>query len=188
MSRVVPCATPIPGCVLIKGDVIEDGRGEFTKVFESTAFGPEGALVVEEQFWTVSNQDVLRGMHFQIPPKDHAKLVFAAQGEVIDVVLDLRRGSPAFGRAHSIVLSKANRQALLIPSGVAHGFLVTRGPAVLVYSTTSGYSPKHDKGVHWASIGFDWPCPKPAVSDRDHSFPPLDKFSTPFAFDGGGAA
>jgi len=176
-------STTIPGCYLIEGSSTEDVRGRFTKVFQSNAIDAAVECQLREQFWTLSHANVLRGMHFQIPPRDHAKLVFAAEGEVLDVVIDLRRGSPAFGRVFSAVLSAENSRALWIPRGLAHGFYVTKAPAILVYSVTAEYSSEHDQGVHWNSIGFSWPSPNPLTSVRDQSFVPFEQFDSPFVFD-----
>src|SRR5581483_7390979 len=135
-----------------------------------------------EEYYTVSHVRVLRGLHFQVPPHDHAKLVYCAAGRVLDVALDLRVGSPAFGRHVRAELSAADGNALYLPPGLAHGFYVLEAPALMVYNQTSVYAREHDAGVRWDSAGIPWPDADPILSDRDRSFPALADFRTPFVF------
>jgi dTDP-4-dehydrorhamnose 3,5-epimerase len=124
-------------------------------------------------------------MHFQLPPHDHYKLVVCLAGGVLDVVLDLRRGSPAYGKFESFELTGRSPQLLLIPPGLAHGFCVTEAPATMYYKVTTAYSPAHDSGVRWNSIGFEWPVNDPLVSARDAALPALADFQSPFVYSPG---
>ncbi len=179
--------TTIPGCFEVEYIARLDTRGSFVKTFQSTAFrelGLESSFT--ESFFSVSQQNVLRGMHFQLPPADGAKLVNCLQGEVLDVALDLRVGSPAFGRFATFKLTSERPTAAYIPRGVAHGFLATVGPATLCYSVSSEYDPALDAGIVWNSFGLDWPIAGPGetplLSDRDRNFPTLAAFDSPFRF------
>ena len=173
----------IPGCYEIGFASRTDARGCFVKTFHTTAFrelGLESGF--SEGFYSVSHQKVLRGMHFQLPPMDGAKLVYCLQGSILDVALDLRVGSPSYGQFTIIELSSANPTAAYLPRGVAHGFLSLSEPSVVVYQVSSEYDSNFDTGVRWDSFGFDWPEASPTVSERDSKLPRLDDFLSPFRF------
>lgn len=119
-------------------------------------------------------------MHFQIPPADHEKLVSVSYGAVMDVVLDIRKGSPTYGKAESVVLSAANHYALYIPKGFAHGFKSLKNGTIMNYLVATTHSPEHDRAIHWDSIGFDWGIEKPVISKRDKEALPLNIFKSPF--------
>lgn len=181
MFAVTPSA--LPGCVALQPRVLADARGRFVKTFHAEAFralGLETAFV--EQYYSHSQAGVVRGMHFQRPPAQHAKLVYCTAGEVFDVVLDLRVGSPTYGQAATFTLSAEQGNALYIPAGLAHGFCALV-EATLVYNVTSVYAPEQDDGVRWDSIGVDWPVAAPLVSPRDALFPALADFASPFNYD-----
>ncbi|MEI8631931.1 dTDP-4-dehydrorhamnose 3,5-epimerase [Vibrio sp. PP-XX7] len=95
-------------------------------------------------------------MHFQIPPYDHAKLVYVTDGEILDVAVDIRKNSLTFGQYFSTVLSNENAKSLYIAKGFAHGFLTLSESATVVYMTTTVHAPKYDRGIRWDSFGFDW--------------------------------
>jgi dTDP-4-dehydrorhamnose 3,5-epimerase len=176
--------TGLPGCLLLQPRVLDDARGRFVKTFHADAFralGLEAGFV--EQYYSHSHRGVVRGMHFQRPPAEHAKLVYCVHGEVFDVVLDLRAGSPTYGQARSFTLSAEQGNALYVPAGMAHGFCATSELATLVYNVTSVYAPEHDDGVRWDSIGVEWPVTSPLVSPRDAAFVALADFQSPFTHD-----
>lgn len=173
----------IPGCFEIEYTTRADDRGRFVKSYQATAFAELGLEAsFSESFYSTSSTGVLRGMHFQLPPSDGAKLVCCVQGEVLDVALDLRVGSPAFGKAVTFTLSAERDCATYIPRGVAHGFLTLRGTATLIYHVSSEYDPASDTGILWSSFGVDWPHPNPQLSPRDRQLPPMSKFVSPFRF------
>ena len=175
--------TAIPGLLVIRPHVMRDARGSFAKTFVAEVFAEAGlATRFSEEYYTSSLCGVLRGMHFQLPPNDHDKTVSCVNGEVFDVVLDLRTGSPAFGTVAAFELSGADANSLYIPAGCAHGFCATSDDAVLAYGVTSAYSSDDDAGVLWSSIPVDWPCSNPVVSERDASLPTLVDFASPFTF------
>lgn len=176
-------STSIPGCFAITFNAFQDSRGSFVKTFRATSFrelGLESAFT--EGFYSTSAEGVLRGMHFQLPPADGAKLIYVLWGEVLDVAVDLRVGSPTFGKYTTFELSAEKPTAAYIPRGVAHGFLATRGPATLVYNVSSEYDAQLDAGIRWDSFGLDWPVRNPQTSARDTGFPALSDFESPFHF------
>lgn len=174
-------AEPLPGTLLLKPKVFEDHRGDFVKTFQDEAFRELGIQFrATEEFFSTSRKGVLRGMHFQVPPRDHAKLVYCVRGRVLDVLLDLRKSSPSYGRSIGIELSRGNHLQFLIPAGLAHGFLALDDDSVMIYKTTASHSPAHDAGVRWDSFGFDWGSDRPITSSRDDSFPAFREFVSPF--------
>jgi dTDP-4-dehydrorhamnose 3,5-epimerase len=174
-------STSIPGVLSIRGDGRSDDRGCLQKYFERANFAERGLCVdFAEDLCTVSRRGVLRGMHFQIPPAAQAKVVCCVAGKVLDVVLDLRVGSPAYGTCLAVELVGGSAQALYLPEGVAHGFVVRSEEAVLTYKLSRPFVPECEAGVHWASFGFSWPWPDPVVSPRDHGLPGWPGFRSPF--------
>lgn len=174
----------IPGCFAVRPRVFADHRGAFVKMFPAPQFEEFGLCTDwQEELWSTSRGGILRGMHFQLPPAHHAKLVYCVAGEILDVVVDLRRGSPTFGEHRSLTLSSGNGVGLYVPSGCAHGFLSMRDESTVLYKITSVHSPEHDAGIAWDSFGFDWPVGDPLMSDRDRRHPPLSEFDSPFIFD-----
>lgn len=173
----------IDGCFEVQPRVFSDARGRFVKVFHRVAFGDLGlATDFAEEYYSVSQCGVIRGMHFQTPPADHVKLVYCVQGEVFDVVLDLRVGSPTYGKTATFQLSAEQGNYVYIPSGMAHGFCATSETATLVYKVTSVYAPANDTGVRWDSIGVEWPAEAPLVSDRDAGLVSFADFVSPFVY------
>jgi dTDP-4-dehydrorhamnose 3,5-epimerase len=179
---VVP--TRLPGCVELRPAVHRDARGSFVKVFHAEHFRALGLPTDwREEYWSESAAGVLRGLHFQTPPHAHDKLVYCTRGAVLDIALDLRRGSPTEGQHAQVELSARQGNALFLPAGTAHGFWVSDGPAVLVYKVTTTWAPEHDTGVRWDSAGIPWPDRAPLVSERDAALPRLADFASPFTFD-----
>ncbi len=173
----------IPGCYEIAPKVIEDDRGIFIKTYHQEAFRTINLCTDwQEEYYSVSRHGVLRGLHFQTPPQDHNKLVYCSEGNIVDAVLDLRQGSPTFGRHFLVELCAEKRNMLYIPKGLAHGFYVTSDRATMHYKVSSLYAPKHDMGIRWDSAGISWPDRNPSISPRDLSFPLLKDFKSPFHF------
>jgi len=181
MFELVP--TKVPGCIQINARKRQDSRGYFVKTYHRSLFHEHGlSTEFREEYYSSSNSGCLRGMHFQLPPHDHDKLVYCTTGTVLDVVVDLRRGSPTYGQAECMTLSGESGTMLFIPKGLAHGFYVLSGPSSMVYNVTTEYAPSHDTGIHWRSIPFDWPNLSPVTSERDSSFQPLNEFDSPFTY------
>lgn len=181
MFDLKPCT--LFGCFELQYNVYEDARGRFTKVFHQQAFAAQGLETnFNEEYYSVSFKHVIRGLHFQLPPEDHVKLVYCVAGSVIDVVLDLRVGSPTYGQHALVELSAAKGNSIYIPKGIAHGFCVLSDQAVMVYKASTVYSPEHDAGVLWNSAGIPWPTEQAVLSKRDESFPSLNQFHSPFNY------
>ena len=174
----------LPGCFVVQFPVANDERGGFVKTIQRSVFeahGLEGDF--KECFYSTSNDRVLRGMHFQLPPSDHAKLVYCTAGAIYDMTLDLRVGSPTFGQHEVYELSSGASNAVYLPRGIAHGFMVREAPAVMVYHVTSEHDPARDAGIHWNSFGAAWPYDNPTISARDDAFVSLQGFESPFRFE-----
>lgn len=175
--------TALAGVYIVHQDLFEDERGTFTKIFNSDVFDAAGLTAnFRESYYSVSKKDVIRGMHFQIPPNDHTKLVYVTNGVITDVVLDIRKGSPTYGQFISIELSAENRKMTYIPPGFAHGFLSLQDGTSVTYLQTTVHSPDHDRGVHVNSFNMAWAVAAPIMSQRDQSFPSLKDFQTPFHY------
>ena len=173
--------TLLEGCFEIKPITFLDQRGTFTKIFHKKEFKRLGLNSEwKEDYYTYSKKDVIRGMHLQLPPSDHFKLVHCLYGEVLDVLLDLRSSSPSFGKIHSLKLSSKKKNGIYICKGIAHGFLSLTEKSLLTYKVSSAHSPKHDAGVTWNSFGFEWPVKNPIISDRDKTLQELKNFNSPF--------
>jgi dTDP-4-dehydrorhamnose 3,5-epimerase len=174
-------ATKLDGMFVLRPDVFRDQRGVFVKTYQQRIFADLGiSFIPAEEFFSVSERDVIRGMHFQVPPADHAKVVYCLSGSILDVVVDLRKSSNTYGQCWSGDVNDANRELVFIPPGCAHGFLSRSASAVVVYLTSAAHSPNHDCGIRWNSFGFEWPCVKPIMSERDRNFPTLEEFNSPF--------
>src|ERR1035437_6763131 len=138
---------PFPGTFLIQPKVFADNRGDFVKTFHEPLFLELGIQFMPvEEFFSTSHKNVLRGMHFQMPPHDHDKLVYCIRGRVLDVLVDLRKTSPCFRRCASAELSAVNHHLSFIPKGVAHGFLSLDDDSLMVYKTSTFHAPEHDAG------------------------------------------
>jgi len=175
--------TEIPGCYEVQPRLFKDDRGVFVKTFHAEEFRSLGLCADwKEQYYSTSNQGVLRGLHFQLPPHDHAKLVYCVAGSVEDVALDLRVGSPTYGKAIILELSAAKGNMIYLPKGLAHGFCTPNEPATLVYNVGSVYDPAADAGIRWDSVDVNWLVQKPLLSDRDRTFPAFDEFKSPFRY------
>lgn len=174
--------TGLDGVLKLTPMVRPDERGFFVKTFHRSTFLDNGIEAdFPEHFFSRSRKNVVRGMHFQTPPHAQAKVVFCVTGAVQDVVLDLRRSSPTYGKAISETLSSSDWAALYIPEGFAHGFRALEDDTTMAYLVGAEYAPSNDTGVRWDSFGFDWGVEAPTVSDRDQALVALSDFESPFA-------
>lgn len=171
----------IPGLYTVGMNPFEDSRGTFHKILANTPpnFEP---LKFDEIYWSRSEERVARGMHLQVPPHHGRKLVFVTNGEVIDLVVDLRIGSPTFAQVWEKQLNPES-QGVLIPAGCAHGFLVIDAPAVMVYAQEGAYNKECDTGVNLRSLPITRDTEVFELSDRDQNLPALTEFDSPFTFD-----
>lgn len=173
----------LPGYFEIQPRIFKDQRGSFIKTFHRDLFRERGLNIDwVEEYYSVSQKGVLRGMHFQLPPYDHEKLVYCTSGIVFDAVVDLRNGSPTFGQHVSITLSADMANMIYIPKGLAHGFYTLSEAATVMYKVATVYAPEHDTGIRWDSAGISWPSNDPIISDRDRKFIKLNVFKSPFVF------
>ena len=163
--RVTP--TAIPDVLIIEPKVFGDERGFFFESFNACAFAQATGLDVAfvQDNHSKSAKNVLRGLHYQLPPKAQGKLVRVVQGEVFDVAVDLRKGSKTFGHWVGRILSAENKQQLWIPPGLAHGFLTLSNSAEFLYKTTDYYSPEHERSLLWndPALAIDWPLDGPPI-------------------------
>ncbi|MDQ7773538.1 MAG: dTDP-4-dehydrorhamnose 3,5-epimerase [Elusimicrobiales bacterium] len=167
---------PVEGCVLVKPRVFADGRGSAMESFKRSDFvraGIPGDFVQDNH--SRSAKGVLRGLHFQRGAAAQGKLVRCVAGAVLDVGVDIRRGSPTFGKWLARELSADNALMIYFPPGFAHGFLALSDEAGVMYKCTAEYSPADEGGIRWddPGIGIDWGIKKPVLSARDAALPPL---------------
>lgn len=175
--------TKLPGCYELQPKVFRDQRGTFVKTFHKEVFDNYQLNTnFDEEYYSLSHQNVFRGLHFQLPPKEHTKMVYCVQGEVIDTLVDLRVGSPTYGKYETLSLSAEKANVIYIPPGLAHGFFVLSETAIMMYKVSTVYSPEQDTGIHWNSVGIIWPIPHPIVSKRDNEFVALSNFNSPFVY------
>ncbi len=159
----------IPGVLLIEPKVFVDPRGCFLECFQDARYrdaGIDGPFVQDN--YSHSVRGTLRGMHYQIE-HPQAKLVWVMRGEVFDAVIDLRRGSPTFGRSWGTILNDSNRRQLYLPAGLAHGFCVTSDSADVIYKCTDLYYPQHERTIIWndPELAIPWPVAEPLLSPKD---------------------
>jgi dTDP-4-dehydrorhamnose 3,5-epimerase len=175
--------TPLPGCFLVGLPEQKDHRGSFVKLFHEASFRANNLeTFFPESYYSISRRGVLRGLHFQLPPVEHVKLVYCLEGQVLDAVVDLRKGSPTYGQCATFELSGPDAAMLYVPVGMAHGFYVKSESALVLYKVSTTYSPAHDAGILWSSAGIPWPSGSPVLSGRDETFPALADFHSPFIF------
>ena len=173
--------TFIPGVCTIKLNRLDDDRGFFLKNFHGSSFAEHGLRTdFVESYITSSRKNIVRGMHFQRPPHSHAKLVTLISGEMVDVLLDIRKESPTFGKSIAMSVSESEPMAIYIPEGVAHGFLSLKDDTRILYMVTAEYAPGADLGIHWKSFGYTWPVQDATVSARDEALPEYASFRSPF--------
>ena len=177
MKRV---ETDLPGCVVLEPKVFGDERGYFYEAWNAARFAEHGlpADFVQGNV-SSSTRGVLRGLHFQWPTNPQGKLVSVLAGEVYDVAVDVRRGSPTFGRWTAVILSAENKRHFWLPPGFAHGFQALSAQAVFTYLCTAPYDPASDTAVRWddPQLAIDWPIKVPSLSPKDAAAPLLADLS-----------
>ena len=181
-------ALEIPDVVVIEPARHDDSRGFFSELYNRTALQAAGIDIdiVQENFSLSAQQHTVRGLHFQLPPFAQGKLVQVVKGRILDVAVDVRAGSPSYGRHVAVELSRDNWRQLWIPAGFAHGFCTLEPDTEVIYRVTAPYSPEHDSGIRWddPALGIDWPVTAAAaqVSDKDRQLQPLAAFDSPFTY------
>lgn len=173
--------TNLGGVHVIELDIFEDDRGHLVKPFNKNYFTENGLTSdFEENYYSISNKNVIRGMHFQTNESNHAKLVYVTRGSILDVVLDLRKSSMTYGKYFSIELSGENGKAIYLPRGCAHGFLSLEDNTCTVYLQEKERSVERENGIHFNSFGVNWGVESPIVSKRDQELQDLNDFDSPF--------
>ena len=182
--------TDIEGLLIIEPRVFEDGRGYFFESFNSRDFAAAtglGEVDFVQDNESRSSYGVVRGLHFQMPPHTQTKLVRCVRGAVLDVAVDLRVGSPTFGKHVAVELSETNHRQFFIPKGFAHGFSVLSDEAVFQYKCDAYYAPQSDSGIFIMdpSLGIDWRIPydRMILSDKDRHRVALSDFESPFIYE-----
>lgn len=167
-------ALSLSGVKLITPHVFTDDRGFFLETWQAHRYKEAGLPEFVQDNHSHSEQGILRGLHFTIR-KPQAQLVYVSTGEILDVIVDLRNGSPSFGQWSANTLSDDNHKQVFIPAGFAHGFLVTRGAADVHYKVTEFYDQDDEGGLNWAdpNVAIEWPHEMPRISPRDSAFPLL---------------
>lgn len=177
----------IPEIVMIEPKVFQDERGFFMETYrysDFANFGIKKSFVQDNH--SRSERGVLRGLHYQNPPKAQGKLVRAVAGEVLDVAVDIRQGSRTYGRWVGAMLSEENKRMLYIPEGFAHGFLALSNVAEVLYKTTDEYAPESEAGIIWndPKIGINWPIEHPTLAPKDARWPALSEAVNGFVQEG----
>jgi|SRR6056297_2311295 len=178
-------ATSLPGLLLIEPQVFSDDRGWFLESYKNSDFFAHG---IKENFvqdnHSRSIKNVIRGLHYQRHPNAQGKLVRCTKGKILDVAVDLRKGSPSYGEYYSQELSEENKLMLYVPVGFAHGFLTLSDEAEIQYKNTAEYHPASDGGIRFDDkrIGIQWPVPIADVilSEKDNTLPSLDELGKDF--------
>ncbi len=175
----------IPGPLLIQPQVFNDGRGYFLELYKYSDFAAAGIgdHLVQDNY-SKSVKGVLRGLHYQKNPKAQGKLVMCTRGGIFDVAVDIRRGSPHYGKWIGIEITEENRRMLYVPPGFAHGFQVLSETAEILYKCTDEYAPAHDRGIIWNDpvIKVAWPLADPLLSGKDEKHPSLQDADNNFVF------
>ena len=175
----------IPDVILVQPKSFSDDRGFFLESFKESDFVSNGINIKFVQD-NISNSvlGVIRGLHFQKNPVAQAKLVTALKGEIFDVVVDIRKDSPTYGKWISEILSDKDHKLLYVPEGFAHGFCVLSKEAYVCYKVSNEYSPEHERGIIWndPKLNIDWPISKPIVSGDDNKLPLFENLDNDFVY------
>lgn len=179
--------TGIQGLKIIEPNINGDARGWFIEVYNKREFEEANISInfLQDNHSFSAMRGTLRGLHYQLYPKDQTKLVRCTRGEIWDVAVDLRKGSPTFGKWIGVELSEKNKKQLLVPKGFAHGFITLTDDAEVQYKVDELYSPEHDRGIIWndPDIGIKWPLDiQPILSDKDEKAPLLKDADNNFVF------
>jgi dTDP-4-dehydrorhamnose 3,5-epimerase len=179
----------LPGLILLKPRRFADSRGYFFESYNEKTFHAAGiaAKFVQDNQSFSASKGTIRGLHFQLPPAPQAKLVRVLQGSVYDVAVDLRVGSPTYGRCDGATLTAEGGEQIFVPRGLAHGFCTLEPDTVVAYKVDEFYAPASDSGLIWndPALAIDWPVAADAVlSDKDHKLGRFADFKSPFRYEG----
>lgn len=175
--------TSIEGLLIIKPDVFKDERGYFFESYNKERFLKHGLdMTFVQDNESKSGKGVLRGLHFQKPPYAQGKLVRVVKGSVMDVAVDIREGSPTYGKWEATILSEENKEMFWIPEGFAHGFVTLEDNTVFTYKCTNAYNKDSEGSLRWndPDININWNIENPILSEKDKISPLFNEFETPF--------
>lgn len=178
--------TTIPGVLIVTPKKFGDERGFFCETFRASALAAHGVAHpwVQDNHSMSGKRGVIRGLHFQAPPRAQAKLLRVVRGAILDVVVDIRKGSATYGNHVAVELSEENWKQLYAPAGMAHGFCTLTDRAEVLYKTSDEYAPETEGGLLWndPALGIDWPVSQQEaiVNPRDASWPRLGALESPF--------
>jgi len=188
MSQSLKTSAGLPRIIVPKRHL--DDRGWFSESFNKERLSEIGigCDFIQDNESNSKRAGTLRGLHFQLPPQAQAKLVSVVRGKILDVVVDVRHGSPTYGKHVSVEISAESGQRIYVPAGFAHGFLTLENDVVVMYKVSTSYAPALDAGIRWndPDIAISWPIKNADViiSEKDRRLPLLKEFSSPFAYDG----
>ena len=174
--------TPIKDLLLITPVVFSDNRGYFFESYKKKELDTFLKIDFVQDNESLSQKDVLRGLHFQNPPYTQAKLIRVITGSVLDVAVDLRRNSPTYGKHYKCILSAANKQQLFVPKGFAHGFLVLEDNTIFSYKCSDYYNKNSEEALLWCdeTLAIDWEITDPIISEKDANAKNFSSFISPF--------
>jgi dTDP-4-dehydrorhamnose 3,5-epimerase len=181
--------TEFPGLLIFEPKVFEDHRGYFYESYNERAFSEDGVdIYFVQDNQAKSSYGVIRGLHFQLDPHAQTKLIRTLSGSIIDAVVDLRKGSPTYGKSYAIELSAENKRQLLVPKGFAHGYSVISETAEVFYKCDEFYHKDSERGIAYndPALQIDWqiPADKAVISEKDSSHPLLSEHKSNFVFKG----
>ncbi|MEO9258215.1 MAG: dTDP-4-dehydrorhamnose 3,5-epimerase [Crocinitomicaceae bacterium] len=172
------------GLFIIEPTVFEDARGYFFESFNQQEFNTQTGLDITfvQDNESLSEKDVLRGLHFQAPPFAQGKLVRVIKGSVLDVAVDIRKNSPTYGQHQTIVLSEKNKRQFFVPAGFAHGFLTLEDNTLFSYKCTNYYNKQSEGGILWddSTLNIQWGINQPKLSEKDCYLTNFNTFASPF--------
>ena len=174
--------TPIKDLLLITPVVFSDNRGYFFESYKKKELDTFLKIDFVQDNESLSQKDVLRGLHFQNPPYTQAKLIRVITGSVLDVAVDLRKDSPTYGKHYKCILSATNKQQLFVPKGFAHGFLVLEDDTIFSYKCSDYYNKNSEEALLWCdeTLAIDWEITDPIISDKDANAKKFSSFTSPF--------
>jgi len=180
-------STNIPDLLILTPKVFQDPRGFFLESYNRERFREAGidCEFVQDNHAFSKDKGVLRGLHFQTPPHAQAKLVWVTRGAVFDVVVDLRKGSPTYGRWEGFLLTAENFRRLFIPKGFAHGYMTIEENTEFMYKVDAFYNPQSEGGILWndPDLAIEWPASDVLLSDKDKRLPGWRNFESPFNYE-----
>jgi len=177
--------TKLKDLLIVKPDVFGDKRGYFFESYNKNVYAKHGLnMVFVQDNESKSSKGVLRGLHFQKPPFAQGKLVRVVKGAVMDVAVDIRKGSPTYGQWDSVVLSGENKLMYWIPEGFAHGFVTLEDDTVFTYKCTNVYNKESEGGIRWndPTLAVEWNVSEPVLSPKDEILPFMSEFESPFVY------